>query len=273
MTKKAILAAVTACLAGDAALLDACVVRIKAQQAKAGLLGRAEPAAVRWLAWAVSRVVRLSDSERGSNVGFPLLAERACAVGIQWPLIDFVHWGSVFWFDAVWVASGRGRLDSYLMRVAAEGRNLSMVRALFDRGFSLSEWGHEFHEALARRVLPNDWDSADILVALLEAGLDPNCGRCFPLLSSAVNEAKSVAARVLIEAGADVRFRHPSSGETALHFARTREVVDLLCDNGADPLARDKDGRTPYEKLMGLRYPVDVLHAIDDRGGKPPGSA
>jgi hypothetical protein len=43
-------------------------------------------------------------------------------------------------------------------------------------------------------------------------------------------------------------------GQTPLHFARSREVVDLLLDRGADPDARDRDHRaTPAQWMLDRR--------------------
>jgi ankyrin repeat protein len=120
-------------------------------------------------------------------------------------------------------------------------------------------------------------DHIDVIDVLLEFGADPNrrsdwwAGGFHPLHS-----ARGVAAERLIAAGAipdacaaaqldrpellsTILAEDPArvherggDGQTPLHFARSRRVVDMLLAAGADPDVRDIDHRsTPAEWMLG----------------------
>jgi ankyrin repeat protein len=122
-------------------------------------------------------------------------------------------------------------------------------------------------------------DSLDLVNVLLEFGADPNrktgwwAGGFHPLYS-----AGGAVAERLIEAGAsidacaaahldrlDVLRRlldddpgrvadRGGDGQTPLHFAQSREAIDLLLERGADPDARDRDHRaTPAQWMLAHR--------------------
>ena len=120
-------------------------------------------------------------------------------------------------------------------------------------------------------------DHPDVVDALLEAGADPNrrsdwwAGGFHALYSArgataerllgagAVPDACAAAqldrpdllAAMLAEDPARVHERG-GDGQTPLHFARSREVADLLLDRGADLDARDVDHRaTPAQWMIG----------------------
>jgi len=70
--------------------------------------------------------------------------------------------------------------------------------------------------------------------------------------------------KLLLENGADVHARAKNSGNTALHFAATRndaDVVSLLVGYHADPDAVNKNGETPLyvAVLAGMPQSVDAL--------------
>lgn len=118
---------------------------------------------------------------------------------------------------------------------------------------------------------------AEVVDVLLKFGADPNrrsswwAGGFHPLhgargavaerllAAGAVPDACAAAsldradllARLLAEDPARVHERG-GDGKTPLHFARSRRVVDLLLDAGADPDARDVDHRsTPAQWMLG----------------------
>jgi FOG: Ankyrin repeat len=135
----------------------------------------------------------------------------------------------------------------------------------------------------------------DVIDVLLEFGADPNrksswwAGGVHPLYG-----ATHVAAEHLMAAGAtpdacaaahldridllaamlaeDPTRVHErgGDGQTPLHFARSRPVVDLLLESGADPDARDVDHRsTPAQWMLGDSADsarVDLAKYLVDRG-------
>src|SRR5688572_14526860 len=133
---------------------------------------------------------------------------------------------------------------------------------------------------------------------LLELGADPNrrsdwwAGGFHPLHSAtggaaerllaagAVPDACAAAqlgrldllARMIGENSARVHERG-GDGQTPLHFARSRAVVDMLLDAGADPDAKDVDHRsTPAEWMLGdMNSPKprnDIARYLVERGAK-----
>jgi len=76
-------------------------------------------------------------------------------------------------------------------------------------------------------------------------------GGSSPLISAAVF-GKTEAAKILIEAGADLNFQN-NDGSTALHtsafFCRS-EIVKMLLAKGADKSLKNKFGATAYESVV-----------------------
>jgi len=75
-------------------------------------------------------------------------------------------------------------------------------------------------------------------------------------------------AELLIDNGADVNVKHGLSGETPLHYAAYKghkEIVELLIAKGADLNARDVDGFTPVDLAKGHPGIADMLRK---HGGK-----
>lgn len=67
------------------------------------------------------------------------------------------------------------------------------------------------------------------------------------VLSASYGDLRQV--KLLIDKGANVNFREPTTGATALHFAaalKAREMINwLVKQDGIDFLIKDKDGRLP----------------------------
>ncbi len=99
-------------------------------------------------------------------------------------------------------------------------------------------------------------DNLDALKQHIEIGTNINerdpFGGSSPLISAAVF-GKPDAARILIDAGADINFQN-NDGATPLHtaafFCRT-EIVEMLLRKGADKTIRNNFGATAYESVSG----------------------
>jgi ankyrin repeat protein len=66
--------------------------------------------------------------------------------------------------------------------------------------------------------------------------------------AAAVGRTRALAE--LLDADRDAMRRTAADGETALHLAAAfghQDAVELLLDHGADPAARDVEGRTPAD--------------------------
>jgi ankyrin repeat protein len=135
----------------------------------------------------------------------------------------------------------------------------------------------------------------DLVRALLEFGADPNrrtswwAGGFHPLhgagpaesalllAAGAVPDACAAAhldrpdlLRDIIEADPAAVHQRGGDGQTPLHFARSRAVVDLLLEHGADIDARDIDHRaTPAQWMLGSRKGAgryDLARYLVERG-------
>jgi hypothetical protein len=91
-------------------------------------------------------------------------------------------------------------------------------------------------------------------------------GGSSPLISAAVF-GKTEAARILIDAGADLNFQN-NDGSTPLitsaFFCRP-EIVKMLLDKGADKSIKNKFGTTAYDNVAG---PFDQVKDAYDMMGK-----
>lgn len=110
----------------------------------------------------------------------------------------------------------------------------------------------------------------DALKQHLEAGTNINArdpfGGSSPLISAAVF-GKTDAARILIDAGADINFQN-NDGSTALHTAAffcRPEIVRMLLEKGADKTIRNNFGATAWESVAG---PFDDIKNAYDMMGK-----
>jgi ankyrin repeat protein len=130
-----------------------------------------------------------------------------------------------------------------LVHVAGDEAALPVVEVLLESGADPNRrsdwWAGGFHVLHSARG-----ETADRLMA---AGALPDaCG-------AANLDRAGLLRRMLDEDPARVHERG-GDGQTPLHFARSREVIDLLLERGADPDARDMDHRsTPAQWMLSGR--------------------
>lgn len=98
--------------------------------------------------------------------------------------------------------------------------------------------------------------NVEVVKQHLAAGTDINAkdpfGGSSPLISACLF-GKTEAAKLLIDAGADLNFRN-NDGSTPLHTAAffcRPELVALLLKKGADKTIKNKYGQTAYETVAG----------------------
>lgn len=126
-----------------------------------------------------------------------------------------------------------------LVHFASAG-DLEMVDLLLDLGADpdarSSWWAGGFH-ALHSSV-------GDVSERLLAAGAEPDA-------CAAANLDRVDLLRAMLDADPSRVDERGGDGKTPLHFARSREVVDLLLDRGANIDARDVDHRsTPVQWML-----------------------
>jgi hypothetical protein len=127
-----------------------------------------------------------------------------------------------------------------LVSVAGDG-NVDVVDTLLEFGADpnrkSSWWAGGFHPLHAA--------SGDVSDRLIAAGAVPDA------CAAARLGRTDLLERILDEDPSRVHERG-GDGQTPLHFARSRDVVDLLLARGADPDARDLDHRSsPAEWMIG----------------------
>jgi ankyrin repeat protein len=129
-----------------------------------------------------------------------------------------------------------------LVHIAGEG-DLEMIEVLLDFGADPNRrsdwWAGGFHALHSARGAVAD--------RLIAAGAVPDA------CAAAQLDRPELLRRILDSDPARVHERG-GDGQTPLHFARSREVVDLLLERGADPDARDVDHRgTPAQWMLEVR--------------------
>ena len=136
-----------------------------------------------------------------------------------------------------------------LVSVAGNG-NVELVEVLLEFGADpnrrSSWWAGGFHPLYSAR--------SAVAERLIAAGAEPDA------CAAANLDRPDLLARILADDPARIHERG-GDGQMPLHFARSRRVVDLLLDAGADPDARDVDHRsTAAEWMLG-----DVQHPEESR--------
>jgi len=74
------------------------------------------------------------------------------------------------------------------------------------------------------------------------------------------------AVRQHLAAGTDVNAK-TDEGETPLHYAKTKEIYELLIANGADVNAKTDRGRTPLDWTIMRKHP-EIADLLRKHGGK-----
>ena len=148
--------------------------------------------------------------------------------------------------------------DSPALVSIAGGRNLEMVDALLEFGADpnrkSSWWAGGFHPLYAA--------SGRIAERLIAAGAVPDA------CAAAQLDRPDLLAAILGDDPSRVNERG-GDGQTPLHFARSREVADMLLAAGADIDARDVDHRsTPAEWMLGGLggERIELARHLVDRG-------
>ena len=189
----------------------------------------------------------------------------------------FHDWAALKAHIASTAGDDRGRMHDDFRR-AFEARDLETVRALFARHPSARDMIDAPIFSFDAPAIVHFAGAGDLGMVdlLLDLGADPNRRSAWWAGGfHALHAARGAVAERLIEAGAvpdacaaanldrpDMLRRmleqDPSrvherggDGQTPLHFARSRDVIDLLLAHGADPDARDVDHRgTPAQWML-----------------------
>jgi ankyrin repeat protein len=106
----------------------------------------------------------------------------------------------------------------------------------------------------------------DMVAPLLQAKADPKLGMSglqLTPLHEAANQGNTEIAKLLIDAGADIK-ASDLAGRTPLHYAASAEMVERLVSLGADPNAKDTSGLTPLDALA--RSNSKVMEALMQHG-------
>ncbi|MEX2305864.1 MAG: ankyrin repeat domain-containing protein, partial [Waddliaceae bacterium] len=119
--------------------------------------------------------------------------------------------------------------------------------------------------------LINDGDAdEDKILGLIKSGVNVNDARGYykiPLMAACM-KGKINIVRALIEAKADIN-AEDLSGNTALHYAGSKEVVDVLIEAGANLEARNDRNETPLHVVMLLIeefFNADTVLALINAG-------
>lgn len=149
--------------------------------------------------------------------------------------------------------------DSPALVCVAGGNDVALVDVLLEQGADPNRrsdwWAGGFHPLHSAR--------GDVADRLLAAGATPDA------CAAANLDRPDLLRRILDDDPARVHERG-GDGQTPLHFARSREVVDLLLERGADPDARDVDHRaTPAQWMLEHRRGAgryDIAEYLVNRG-------
>lgn len=113
------------------------------------------------------------------------------------------------------------------------------------------------------------YSQGDSVQMLLEAGADPDKSHngCHPIHIAVDAKSDSCVATLLEFHPEQVNVRDSKYGGTPLHWAKTKEVVELLLDSGADIEAHNHDGETPLH-IMARHKRLDCTIVLLSRGAE-----
>jgi ankyrin repeat protein len=133
------------------------------------------------------------------------------------------------------------------LHMAAECNDAPMVSLLIEHGAGdVSAVDYKGHTALQFAVRSSQGDITASLAALLDHGaaIDQLSSHGYSALHIAAHRGKISAALFLLDRGANAALVD-GNGETALHMARSVEIVTALLAHGAPVNAVDCEGKTP----------------------------
>lgn len=189
----------------------------------------------------------------GSNHTQPLLLLIAAGAAVnaqnargETPLLAAINNNRTASAEALLAAAANPNLASYgggtpAVRAVNRG-NAKVMQALIAHGVDISVG--ELVSSAAKR------GNSQLMALLLDNGGNVNeadSSGNLPMYYAGMSSSVDVA-RLLLQKGADINARDPSSGSTALHLAVTygrNTVVEFLVENGAKLGIKNKDGQTP----------------------------
>ena len=140
------------------------------------------------------------------------------------------------------------RYSTPLLQAAMKG-NAEVIRLLVAAGADLDARSVRGFTPL---ILAASRGHSGAVAVLVDADvvLDATHGQKYLALFNAIRDGHVAVVRILIDAGGSVNDASTSSGRTPLHeaaFYGQLEIVKMLLAAGADPVARDSDGITPWD--------------------------
>ena len=157
--------------------------------------------------------------------------------------------------------NARGREGMDLLKWSM-GRCLECFETLLEHGADIErppagEYTGKIEQLWLKPVmhLAAQLNNPAYLAALLRHGGDPNAFNVYgsvQIINEAIMHHRMANVRLLVEEGADINARAPSSMRTPLHTAVTvnlYEIAYYLLEQGADPMLQDKTGDSVIDKI------------------------